>query len=149
MKKVISAFLSICMIVSVLAMGMTVSAADDETGTDSVTATEVYYSGQKLNSDTPYLLSGKAEGASNTTLKASATEKFLVGGSWETILAKFDAQTGTLTFNSGNDVTNTGWELGFPLVKVDTDNDGSTDNEKYYGIYAKKVLFPGPVVDNN
>ena len=66
MKKAISVLLSTCMIVSVLAAGMTVSAADGETGTEATAATEVYYSGQKLNSETPYLLIGKAPGAAST-----------------------------------------------------------------------------------
>ena len=138
MKKAISALLSACMIVSVLAAGMTVSAADGETGTEATAATEVYYSGQKLNSETPYLLIGKAPGAASTTLKPSAHAADS-DGSWS-VLAQFDANTGTFTFKSGNDVTTNSWALGFPLVKIDTNNDENTADEKYYGIYANGSL---------
>ena len=138
MKKAISVFLSVCMIVSVFAMGMTVSAADGETGTEATAATEVYYSGQKLNSETPYLLIGKAPGAAKTTLKPSA-QAADSDGSWS-VLAQFDADTGTFTFKSGNDVTTNSWALGFPLVKIDTNNDENTADEKYYGIYANGSL---------
>ena len=138
MKKVISALLSACMIVSVLAAGVTVSAADGETGTETTAATEVYYSGQRLNSGTPYLLIGKATEAASTTVKASAQDNDS-DGKWE-LLAQFDAQTGTLTFKSGRDITDNPWDVGMPLKQIDANGDEDASNDKYYGIYANGNL---------
>lgn len=123
------------MTISVLAIGITVSA--DEAGA-STKATYVYYSGQKLDSATPYLLMGKAADATSTTVKASETDNDS-DGEWY-VLAQFDAQTGTLTFKKGNDITTNPWGLGFQLKQIDTNDDGDTSNEKYYGIYANGNL---------
>lgn len=123
------------MTISVLAIGITVSADEAEASTK---ATYVYYSGQKLDSATPYLLMGKAADATSTTVKASAADTDS-DGTWS-VLAQFDAQTGTLTFKNGNDITTNPWGLGFQLKQIDTNDDGDTSNEKYYGIYANGNL---------
>ena len=123
------------MTISVFAIGITVSADEAEA---SNKATYVYYSGQKLDSATPYLLMGKAADATSTTVKASAADTDS-DGVWS-VLAQFDAQTGTLTFKNGNDITTNSYALGFPLVKIDADGDGETTNDKYYGIYANGNL---------
>lgn len=134
MRKIISAILSICMIISVLtAMNITVSADGGGTAAEAV-----YYCGERLDEDTPYLLAGKPTGASSTILKASETEE-RTDGEW-TLLARFDAGKGTLAFKSGKDVTTDVWAPGFLLKQVDTDGDGDTSDEKYYGIYAKGNL---------
>lgn len=101
-------------------------------------ASVVYYSGERLDSDTPYLLIGKAPGAASTTVKASAQDTDS-DGTW-TLLAQFDAQSGTLTFKSGRDITNNPWEVGMPLKQIDADGDGDASNDKYYGIYANGSL---------
>ena len=123
------------MTISVFAIGITVSADEAEASNN---ATYVYYSGQKLDSATPYLLMGKAADATSTTVKASAADTDS-DGVWS-VLAQFDAQTGTLTFKNGNDITTNSYALGFPLVKIDADGDGETTNDKYYGIYANGNL---------
>ena len=105
-------------------------------GTD--TASVVYYSGERLDSDTPYLLIGKAEGAPKTTVKASAQDTDS-DGAW-TLLAQLDSQTGTLTFKGGRDITSSPWEVGMPLKQIDADGDGDASNDKYYGIYANGSL---------
>ena len=92
-------------------------------------ASVVYYSGERLDSDTPYLLIGKAPGAASTTVKASAQDTDS-DGTW-TLLAQFDAQKGTLAFRSGRDITNNPWEVGMPLKQIDADGDGDASNDKY------------------
>ena len=126
------------MTISVFAIGITVSADEAEA---SNKATYVYYSGQKLDSATPYLLMGKAADATSTTpitVKASAADNDS-DGTWS-VLAQFDAQTGTLTFKSGRDITANPWDVGMSLKQIDTNGDGDTSNEKYYGIYANGNL---------
>lgn len=131
MKKIISAILSMCMAAAaVSAIPVRVSAA--------AAASEMYYSGEKLDSSTPYLLIGKAEGAQSTTVKASASDNGS-GGTWS-VLAQFDAQAGRLTFKSGRDITTNPWDVGMPLKQIDTNGDGDISNEKYYGIYADGSL---------
>lgn len=142
MKKIISALLSICMTISVLAIGTAVS-AEGETEATATNATEVWYSGVKLDAASPYLLRGKATGASTTTLTASSTEEG-TDGTW-TLLAQFDASKGALSFKypakgSNDDITKNNYAVGFPLKKIDTNSDGSLEDEKYYGIYAKGSL---------
>ena len=123
------------MTISVFAIGITVSADEAEA---SNKATYVYYSGEKLDSSTPYLLIGKAEVTESTTVKASAAENDS-NGEWS-VLAQFDPQTGTLTFKSGRDITTNPWDVGMPLKQIDTNGDGHISNEKYYGIYADGSL---------
>lgn len=129
MKKIISAILSMCMIISVFAaMNITVSA-----GGGGTAAATVYYCGEKLDADTPYLWS-----SSDNQKKVKASNSPTPTGAFK-LAATFDSTNGTLTFNSG--VSNlTQWDSCRWMQKVDTDGDGDLSNENYYGIYADGSL---------
>lgn len=123
MKKLTARLLSVCFAVSIFACLSSIALAAENN------ATEMWYCGQKLDAQTPYLLTstgnGKQVKASST---ATAEGAFRLG-------ATFDSSSGTLTFNSG--VSNlAAWDSVRFMKQIDTNGDGSIEDEKYYGIYA-------------
>ena len=126
------------MVVSVLATGITVSAADGETGTEPVTATEVWYCGAKLDATNKYLMTGSIS-YDEASVKA-CSESSGSGLTKEKLLAEFDAKTGTLTFKGDRNIIASNWNPGVYLKQIDTNGDNNTSDEKYYGIYAKGNL---------
>lgn len=90
-------------------------------------ATEIYYCGQKLDENTPYLLVKVAKDGAREPL-ASATET--VEG--YVLLAEFDATNGSLTYKSGFDSA-LSWNTQMNMAQISEDS-------RFYGIYADGSL---------
>lgn len=132
MKKVVSALLGICMVVSLIA-GMGLTAFAEETQTAG--AAEVWFCGEKLDSETPYLLIGKnSSGASVVKACEASTTSELTDVK---TLAVFDGNNSSLTFKMGysNPPRYDKWE---PRIKLKQISDGTDD--VFYGIYANGSL---------
>ncbi len=102
---------------------------------DAGIATEVIYGGHTLNAETPYLVSWVVSGSG---LQAKVQEDDTVA-SGESVLAYFDATTGTLTYESGFKLkTDTaGYEADF---EWNTYLDAVKIGDNFYGIKANGDL---------
>ncbi len=103
------------------------------TVTGNKPASEIIYCGVKLNRETPYLVTWQDAGCH---IRASADDN-LFGG--DTVLAYFDANSGTLTYKNGMELIleengyqpDFGWNSSVDAVKI---------GEDYYGIKANGDL---------
>ncbi len=103
--------------------------------TDTAVATEIIYSGQTLNAQTPYLVCWYQDGV-GPHVEARATDALADG---EGVLAVFDAESGTLTYMSGMELSNQtgsyeedfGWKTYTEAWQIGND---------FYGIRANGSL---------
>ncbi len=103
--------------------------------TDVAVATEIIYSGQTLNAENPYLVYWFEDG-NGPFVEARATDALADG---EGVLAYFDAESGTLTYMNGMELSNQtgsyeedfGWKTYTEVAQIGND---------FYGIRANGSL---------